>query len=98
MLCYVRLECDRYISDETRSVINEHIMKNRLGYGNGSSFYSIFALGGSDLSYLERYISIIGPDREEISEMISALSPRDVYAMSYLIERSNALSGDELML
>ncbi len=98
MLCYVRLECDRYISDKTRSVINEHIMKNRLGYGNGSSFYSIFALGGSDLSYLERYISITGPDREEISEMISALSPRDVYAMSYLIERSNALSGDELML
>lgn len=98
MLCYVRLECDRYISDETRSVINEHIMKNRLGYGCGSSFYSIFAADGSDLSYLKRYIDITNPEREEFTAMISALSPRDVYAMSYLIERSNALSGDDLML
>lgn len=97
-LCYIRLEYDRYLSDGTRETIEDHILKNSLGNCGGHSFYSIFEMCDGNLSYLSRYLDIVRPDRDGIRQMISALSPRDVYAMSYLLERSNRLAGDDLML
>ncbi|MBQ6575155.1 MAG: leucine-rich repeat protein [Lachnospiraceae bacterium] len=98
MLCYIRLENDRFLSEDARRIVEDHISKNRLGSASGSSFYSIFSLGGSDLSYLARYIDIVRPDKEMIRMMMDSLSPKDVYAMSYLVERSGGIAGDDLML
>ncbi len=96
-LCYIRLANDRFLEDATRKLIEDHIIKNRFGEGNGYSFYCIFEECDSDLSYLRMYLDIVKPDNPTLLEMITQLPPRYVVAKSYLIEESgrsqNGLDG-----
>ncbi len=99
-LCYIRLSNDKYLSDQTRRLIEDHIRKNSFGNGNGSSFYAIFEECESDISYLKMYLDIVDPDKETLSEMTAALAPSEVVARSYLIgHSSDSGSGlDDLLL
>ena len=98
-LCYLRLSNDRYLSDNTRNIIEGYLIANRFGAGSEGSFYSIFEECGSDLSFLRIYLDTIKPNRDTLQDMIKTLETKDVYAKSYLIEESNGLGSiDDLML
>lgn len=98
-LCYIRLGNDRYLSSETRKLIEDHIFRNRFGEGDGYSFHTIFE-EGENISYLRLYLDIVKCDKQTLSDMINALSPRFVRAKSYLIEESGRTGNilDDLML
>ena len=99
-LCYVRLANDRYLGTDTRKIIEDHIIANRFGEGNGYSFHAIFEECDSDLSYLRKYLDIVKPDRDELAGMTAALMPKDVLARSFLIKESSSLEDglDGLLL
>ncbi len=99
-LCYIRLEHDVFLSDDTRDLIEDHVRKNRFGSGSGSSFYAIFEECGGNISYLETYLDIVKPDKDTLAAMTASLSPSEVVARSYLIGRSSDAVGglDDLML
>ena len=99
-LCYIRLSNDRNLKDKTRKIIEDYIVGNRFGIGEGSSFYSIFEEGENILSYLRIYLDTVRPDRETIKAMTAAVPSKDVYARSYLIRESGSSEDilDSLML
>ena len=89
VLCYIRLENDRYLADETRALLEEHIINNRFGSTNGCSFSAIFEECDGNLEYLRIYLDTVKPGRETLSDMIASLGPLHVAARSYLIKESN---------
>lgn len=93
-LCYVRLANDVYLNDHTRRSIEDHIIANRFGTGTGASFFSVFEEEDNTLPYLRIYLDIVKPDRGTLKEMIEAVPGKNVYARSFLIERSS--QGDVL--
>ena len=93
-LCYTRLINDRYLSDATRRLIEDHIISNRFGEGYGYAFTTIFEECDGDIDHLRLYLDIVRPDRQTILEMISALPAKDVAAKSYLIKESG---GDDVL-
>ena len=99
-LCYIRLAHDRYLSDEVRGLVEDHIRRNRFDNGGGSSFFAIFEECGSNISYLQTYLDITDPDKDAIAAMTAALSPSEVVARSYLIGHSSRHGSvlDDLML
>ena len=90
VLCYIRLKDDRYLSDSTRKLLEEHIRQNSFGNKNGSSFFAIFEECGGNLEYLRIYLDTVNPGRDTLSDMIASLGPSDVAARSYLIKESSA--------
>ncbi len=92
VLCYIRLSDDRYLSDETRALLEEHIYENRFGE-SGTAFYSIIEECAGNLSYLRKYLDIVQPDRGILSEMIASCGPGEVAVRSYLIKESSASSS-----
>lgn len=98
-LCYIRLTNDKYLSDNTRSVITQYITNNRFGERAGASFYSIFEEGDNVLPYLRIYLDIVRPDKTTLRDMIAAVGQKDVYAVSYLIKEAGTTSAaDDLLL
>ena len=99
-LCYIRLANDKWLADKTRALIEDHIISNRFGEGNGYSFYTIFEECDSDISYLRMYLDIVKPDKQTLTDMTAALPQRFVRAKSYLIEESCKSAGglDSLLL
>lgn len=89
-LCYIRLMNGRFLSDETRKLIEEFIIANRFGEGNGYAFSAIFEECGGSLDHLRWYLDIVRPDRPTLLAMISSLPAREVAAKSYLIKESDA--------
>ena len=90
VLCYIRLSEDRYLDDDTRRLLTEHILENSFNKGTCSSFNAIFEECEGSLSYLRMYLDIVRPDRDTLFEMIEALGPSNVAARSYLIKESNS--------
>lgn len=95
-LSYFRLANDRYLTDDTRAVIERYISGKRWQEGSGSAFYSIFEEGDNALLYLRIYLDIVKPDRQTLLEMTGTVAPKDVYAISCLIKeagKSDTLDG-----
>ena len=93
-LCYIRLANDKYLGEVTRKIIEEHIISKRFGTETGASFYSVFEEEDDILTYLRIYLDIVKPDRQTLKDMIARVPGKNVYARSYLIERSS--EGDVL--
>ena len=98
-LCYIRLSYDRFLDEDTGSVIRRHLIENRFGVRDGAAFYSIFEEDENVLPYLKLYLQTVKPDRKTLGEMIEAVPPGEVYARSYLIKEAGSTGGiDDLML
>ena len=94
-LCYLRLENDLYLLEDTRTAIEEHLLDNALGSRNGAAFYSLFDDSDNTLAYMRIYLDTIKPDREMIMKMIEEVPSANVIAKSYLIRESEK-KGDTL--
>ena len=100
-LCYIRLSDNKYLGENTENAIRNHLIANRFGEAAGAAFYSVFEEEDENiLPYLRIYLDTVKPDRQTLSEMISAVPAKDVYARSYLIKESGGTGGglDSLML
>ena len=94
-MCYLRLENDLYLLEDTRAAIEEHLLDNALGSRNGAAFYSLFDDSDNTLAYMRIYLDTIKPDREMIMKMIEEVPSANVIAKSYLIKESEK-KGDTL--
>ena len=92
-LCYIRLSNDKYLSDNMRKTVCEHIIANRFGEGSGYSFFAIFEECSGNLDFLRLYLDIVKPGKQTIKDMINAISSKDVYAKSFLMGQSSDSYG-----
>ncbi|MCR5591952.1 MAG: leucine-rich repeat domain-containing protein [Lachnospiraceae bacterium] len=99
-LCYIRLSNSTFLTESTENAIKNHLIANRFGEASGAAFYSIFEEDENILPYLRIYLDTVKPDRQMLSEMISAVPAKDVYARSFLIKEAGGTGGgaDSLML
>ncbi len=99
-LCYTRLLYNKYLSDATRGIIEDHLRANSFGSGNSAAFYSLFDDEANTTSYMRIYLDTVRHDKCTLKKLIEAVPFDKVDARSYLIRQSDGGSDkiSELLL